>query len=315
MADGSVKEYRYPPRRKERADTPFGPDSVGALIEAYKISPEWVRLAPKTREVYAIYIGDLQRDPHAKVKSVTRRDLLAVRDAIAITRGPGAATGFVRAAAAVFGWAVDREWIEHAPTARLKVLPGGHLPAWTNEQAGIALQNLLEPLRRVVMLALHTGQRRGDLVRMTWADYDGTSIRLRQEKTGTPLVIPAHPDLKAELDSWRPKTTAVTILTNQVGKPWDAGRLSDMMARALARIDGMPPHLNVHGLRKLAATRLADAGCSTHEIAAVTGHRTLGMVALYTQSADQEKLASAAIHRLTPASNKPKRKLQTMSGK
>jgi integrase len=56
--------------------------------------------------------------------------------------------------------------------------------------------------------------------------------------------------------------------------------------------------LNVHGLRKLAATALAEAGCTPHEIAAVTGHKSLAMVELYTRSAAQERLALTAIGRL-----------------
>jgi integrase len=51
-------------------------------------------------------------------------------------------------------------------------------------------------------------------------------------------------------------------------------------------------------LRKLAATNLAEAGCSAHEIAAITGHRSLALVSLYTASADQERMATAAIVRL-----------------
>ncbi len=61
---------------------------------------------------------------------------------------------------------------------------------------------------------------------------------------------------------------------------------------------GLPKGLNVHGLRKAAARRLAEAGCSASEIAAITGHKSLSMVQLYTASADQEKLAEAAVARL-----------------
>jgi len=56
--------------------------------------------------------------------------------------------------------------------------------------------------------------------------------------------------------------------------------------------------LSAHGLRKAAARRLADAGCSAKQIAAVTGHRTLQEVAHYTADADQEKLARDAMERL-----------------
>ncbi|MDB5377607.1 MAG: hypothetical protein JWR00_2053 [Rubritepida sp.] len=57
----------------------------------------------------------------------------------------------------------------------------------------------------------------------------------------------------------------------------------------------------MHGLRKLAATRLAETGCSTSEIQSILGWKTLQMAELYTRSKDQEKLARAAIHRLETA--------------
>ena len=46
-----------------------------------------------------------------------------------------------------------------------------------------------------------------------------------------------------------------------------------------------------HGLRKAACTRLADAGCTAHEIAAISGHKTLKEVERYTKGADQARLA------------------------
>ena len=56
--------------------------------------------------------------------------------------------------------------------------------------------------------------------------------------------------------------------------------------------------LRTHGLRKAAARRLAEAGCSANEIASITGHVKLDEVARYTKAAEQEKLARAAIDRL-----------------
>jgi integrase len=75
----------------------------------------------------------------------------------------------------------------------------------------------------------------------------------------------------------------------------------------LVRI-GLSNDMNVHGLRKLAAAELANAGCSVHEIAAITGHQSLSMIQLYTKSADQERLASAAIVRLSEQDFKRARK-------
>ena len=141
---------------------------------------------------------------------------------------------------------------------------------------------------------------------MTWRAYDGRAIRLVQEKgrqttERPPIVIPAHPVLKAAPDGWRESRTGFHILTSRNGQPWTRNHLTHEM-RAGIRSLGMREGLNVHGLRKLAATALAEAGCSTHEIAAVTGHKSLAMVQLYTASAAQERMAEAAIIRLKTAS-------------
>jgi integrase len=70
------------------------------------------------------------------------------------------------------------------------------------------------------------------------------------------------------------------------------------MTAAWVRIS-LSNDMNVHGLRKLAAAELPDAGCGMHEIAATTGHQSISMVQLYPRSAGQERLATAAIARLS----------------
>jgi integrase len=62
---------------------------------------------------------------------------------------------------------------------------------------------------------------------------------------------------------------------------------------------------SIHGLRKNAAVALADAGCSTMEIAAITGHKTLTMVEHYSKKRDQQIHARSAIGKWEQ-SGKPK---------
>lgn len=296
LADGTVKTYRYP--RKSKPSAPrFEAETLGALILAYERSPEWLGKKPITQQHYRRHMRFLDGLCSVKVKDVRRRTILGMRDAIAITHGPGTANVFVRVASVLFSWGVDRGWCDFNPLARIRHIPGGHLRAWTTGQADFARSSLLPPLARVVVLARYTGQRRGDLIALRWSDYDGTTLRLKQQKGGAKLVVPVHSVLKAELDRWKQAATSTLILTDARGLPWRGEQLSHAMHDGLVRI-GLPGDLNVHGLRKLAATSLAEAGCSAHEIAAITGHRTLGMVQLYTQSADQEKLAVAAVVKL-----------------
>ena len=283
-----MREYHYPAWKPP--EKPVEGDTIRSLLSAYEASPEFAAKAAATRAQYQIYLRPWLKIADAPVASIRRRDILAARDAIAQTRGKGAATAFSRVSAVLFRWAVDREWIENNPAAGIRALAGGSLPAWTEAQISHALANLREDLRRVVVLGLHTGQRRGDLSAMTWAAYDGATIRLRQAKTGAALILPVHPELRAELEAWKAAREGVRILTTPRTGSWLRGEhLSHEMARDLKRI-GLPPGLNVHGLRKAAARRLAEAGCSVHEIAAITGHRSLSMVQHYTSSADQQRL-------------------------
>lgn len=299
LADGTTKEYRYGEWKPKRKPTRYAADSMDALLAAFRRSPEYASRAKKTQQQYAIYLRVWDQIGHVRAAEVTRRTIFTLRDSVAKGSGPGAANAFTRITGALFAWAVDRGWREYSPAARIRALPGGHLTAWTAEQADAATEALPAHLARVVTLARYTGQRRGDLCAMTWAAYDGSAIRLRQEKTKTDLVIPCHPALKTALDAWKAERgAAVTILTNGWGRPWNGSVLSAAMKRGLEAIE--MPGLNVHGLRKLAAASLADAGCTLHEIAAITGHRTLAMVELYTRSADQHRLASAAITKLQP---------------
>ena len=302
LADGSVKTYHYPAYKPRNRHTP---DSLDALIRAYRRSPAWAALAERTREHYSIYMRPLEEIGQIAVKAMGRREIVELRDALAIATGTGAANAFISTASVLFGWAVEQGWIAHSPVHRVKKLPGGHLPAWSNAQAEAALSSLPEHMRRVVILGLYTGQRRGDLASVEWAAYDGATLRIIQQKTGARIVLTVHPDLKAELDAWRPEDAAGPILINGRGKPWTANSLSVMMSRWL-RDKGLPPGLNVHGMRKLFAAGMADGGTTTHEIAANTGHKTLAMVQLYTATVDQQKLSQRAVGKLATWKNATK---------
>ncbi|HKF10270.1 MAG TPA: tyrosine-type recombinase/integrase [Xanthobacteraceae bacterium] len=87
-----------------------------------------------------------------------------------------------------------------------------------------------------------------------------------------------------------------TILVTAYSKPFSAKGFGNMVSTAI-RGAGLPARCKPHGLRKAAARRLAEAGCSASEIMAITGHKTLAEVARYTRAAEQERLARQAIKR------------------
>jgi enterobacteria phage integrase len=146
---------------------------------------------------------------------------------------------------------------------------------------------------------------------MSWADVkDGTIcvVPLKTKRTsGVKLWIPIHPALQEVLDA--ADADEGTILKTAFGQPFTSnGFGSGFMAVKIDKA-GLPKRCVTRGLRKAAARRLAEAGCTANEIAAITGHGTLQEVSRYTKAAEQRKLAQAAMRRLTPA--KPRSDSQT----
>ena len=166
---------------------------------------------------------------------------------------------------------------------------------WSDADIARFLAVASAPLRLALILALWTGQRQGDLLRLPWSAYDGATIRLRQSKTGRRVGIKAGEPLRLALaDAPR---RATTILTNSDGHSWteDGFRTSWGKACARAGVVGV----RFHDLRGSAVSRLAEAGCTEAEIAAITGHslRHVGtMLDRYLHRS--EKLAEAAILKL-----------------
>ena len=130
---------------------------------------------------------------------------------------------------------------------------------------------------------------------MTWPDVTGSTIRVVQQKTGHKLAIPIHQELLEVLAV--AERVHVTIVNTEYGKPYTVDGFSDWMRDAITAA-GLPLECQPHGLRKAAGRRLAEAGCTAHEIMAVLGHKTLAEAERYTRDADQSRLATGAIVRL-----------------
>ncbi len=193
--------------------------------------------------------------------------------------------------ARVCSWAFKRGLTDANPCERPGRLyrSGRKDSVWSDDDEARFLKLAPAHLHLALTLALWTGQRQGDLLRLTWAAYDGEKIRLRQRKTGARVAIPVGAPLKAALDSAKAARKAADekskvtvlisarpILTTESGTGWtESGfRASWRKACATAKVSGV----TFHDLRGTAVTRLAMAGCSEAEIASLTGHasRTSG---------------------------------------
>ena len=216
------------------------------------------------------------------------------------TKAPGAAVNFLVALRALMRHAVLVGLRAEDPTASVRgpKFRSEGFYTWTEED--IAAFEAKHPIggqaRLALALALFTGQRRGDVMRMGRQHVRDGLIHVRQSKTGKTLAIPLHPELRAVLEAT--PAEHLTFLTTHGGRPWHPDAFSHWFKRR-CREAGLPSRASVHGLRKAACRRLAEVGCSANIIASISGHATLREVSRYTAAADQVRLARQGIEALT----------------
>jgi integrase len=273
------------------------PGTFSRLAAHYFASPDFLRLRTRTQYVYRLVIERfLVEHGHRRVVEMRRDDVKKIMALKAAT--PGSANDLLKKIRTLIKFAIDTGWRADDPTLRIKTFPEHEFHTWTEDE--IAQYEKHWPIgsreRTAYALHLYTGQRRGDVARMAWTDVVGNAINVVQAKTGARLTIPLHPNLSAALRAWPRKH--VVMLTTAFNKPFTNAGYGNMMADAIAAA-GLPDRCVLHGLRKAAARRLAEAGCSEKEISAVTGHTTLKEVARYTRAADQKRLAAGAVAKLT----------------
>ncbi|MET0438282.1 MAG: tyrosine-type recombinase/integrase [Devosia sp.] len=294
------------PRKASARAPKIIPGSVDDVALRYYASAEFKTLAPITQATYRNEIDKFRREkdkngnPHGPkaIAMLDRRGVKALISEKAET--PGAANKRMRTLKLLIKVAIDEELRTDNPTIGirpLKVGDGEGFLVW--EEHHIEQFEHHWPVgskpRLALALLLFTAQRRSDVVRMGRQHIRDGMMAVRQQKTGAYLDIPIHDDLAPVLD-------AVTVdipafLLSEHNKPFQPTSFGNWFGDR-CRDAGLPKGFNAHGLRKAACRRLAESGCSTREIMAVSGHKTIEEVERYTRSADQRKLAMAAMARL-----------------
>lgn len=293
-----------------RADT-FG--TFGYLLTAYYSSPEFTKnISTDTRTFYRRYLDPL-KEKWGKIalEGLTSRVVREWRNKQADK--PGTANAALRSLRSMLKWAVKNEYLATNPAEKIDPIrtKSDGWEAWPEAALERFAGKATGPTRIAFMLALHTGQRRKDVLAMRWDAIAEGWISVKQSKTGKALEIPLHPDLKAELDEerkrqadraeerkkrGRPAAAGMTIVQREDGRPYTESGFASIWNRA--QHDCGCAHQPFHGLRKNATQALFEAGCTPQQVQAITGHETLEMVAHYGKKANQRRLAKQAMGRL-----------------
>jgi integrase len=304
LADGTTRKYWYAWRGGPRLrGEPGTPDFIAsyneavaqrmpspqgrlqALLDGYQASGEFRGLRDRTRVDYVRQIEIIELEfGDFPIKALAARETRGVfmewRDRLAlksIRQADYAWTVLAR----VLSWAKNRGKITANPCEKGGRLYNGTRVdfVWALDDEEAFLRSAPAHLHLPLLLALWTGQRQGDLLRLTWSAYDGTHIHLRQSKSvrrgarrTVHVKVPVGAPLKAALDGAAKHRPSPIILLTSEGRPWtqDGFRASWRKASIKAGIT----EVTFNDLRGTAVTRLALVGCTEAEIASITGHST-----------------------------------------
>ncbi|MGE8129076.1 tyrosine-type recombinase/integrase [Methylobacterium sp. NPDC080182] len=277
------------------------PGTMDRLVADYYESPEFKALKAPTKRAYRLAIDRLiriEKIGHRKVRDMSRANVKLIMAKRADR--PSAANDALKKLRILIRCAIDLGYRKDDPTLHIKKLQEGEHHTWSEEEieAFEAHWPIGSQQRTAFALLIYTGQRVSDVARMSWADVslDGHRIRVTQDKTGTKLDLRLHEDLLAILAAW-PRGPA-SILYTAHGNAFSTKGLGNKMADAIGAA-GLPDECVTHGLRKAAARRLAEALCTPHEIASITGHRSLAEVERYTRAASNRTLNDSANSKLS----------------
>jgi integrase len=263
------------------------------LVRGYTLSAEFEgALAPSTKTEYRRILSKAESEfgdmPVAALDDPrVRRDFMDWRDKVARTSGEREADNRISIISAMLTWAVERGHITANYLRGFKRLY--HVDRseiiWLAEHVAAFMAVAPIEMQRAMILALHTGQRQGDLLRLPWSAYNGSTITLRQGKArrgrspAPPVLIPCTTALRRMLDAM--ERTSPLILTTKTGQSFKKryfGRLWDETATAaglesisLPALD-QPVRLHFHDLRGTTVTLLSESGSNPQQIATITGH-------------------------------------------
>ena len=267
------------------------------LIERYRETDAWRSLSPATRYKREQILRQVRKTAgDAEIGEITPATIREGRERRAQT--PGQATHFLYTMRGLFRWALDAQMVNMDATVGIQNPPrkrgSGYRP-WTEEDVDAYEKRWPIGTRQRVWLdvLLYTGLRRGDAVRLGRQHVREGTATIKTEKTGTIVMIPILPVLAKTLDVG--PCGDLTFICGARGHPMPKQSFSNDFKIA-CRAAGVPG--SAHGVRKIAATRAANAGATVAQLEAIFGWTGGRMASLYTRAADRRHLAREAMHKL-----------------
>lgn len=273
-------------------DTPTPKGGTFAwAVDVYQASPQWSKLAKSTQKSRASII-------RRYVKAQGDRPLVEIRaedmEAALYSVGGFAAVNELKALKPIFAHAHKLRIIATDPTRGLKMErpeTEGFRTADADEIEAFQKRWPVGTVERLVFdFALYTGAARVDLVQLGRRNISGGVLTYRRQKSKVEAQVPVTAELRAVMA--HTADIAPAFILNRKGKPYTAESIGNLFRKAAVSA-GM--YARLHGLRKAFCVYWAEKGATTHQIAAMAGHMTLGEVERYTRAADRLKMVKLLV--------------------
>lgn len=233
----------------------------------------------------ARFFGDVAL---ADVKPAVVQRFVDARLASKTPSGGRPSAGTVNRELAVISAAISeaklRGYIEDRPSELVKFLKGPEraVRAITPDEEKALLGASAPDLRGIILVALNTGMRRSELLRLPWADVDLDRRQVTVEfgKAGAVRYVPIN-DLAFQVFRETPKQ--ITGRTEKVFGRWTDSALQSSFDRAKRRA-GIA--VTFHQFRHTFATRLIEAGVHIRVVQQLLGHHSLDVTERYLHVAD-----------------------------
>lgn len=154
----------------------------------------------------------------------------------------------------------------------------------------------VDHLRPLVLLALNTGMRRGEIFNLRWADVHlkgkQLTVRGEQAKSGNTRYLPLNNEAFATLVAWRNQTTGDGLV---FPSPTTGERLIHIKRSWAGLLKRAQIHdFRFHDLRHTFASRLVMAGVDLNTVRELLGHSSIDMTLRYAHLAPEHKADAVA---------------------
>lgn len=257
----------------------------------YRQTNAWTDMSMATRRQREnIMRGVISTGGSTPLSNITGKTIKAGID----RRKGHASRHFLDTMKGLFKWAADAEHVKTDPTSGKAVAKPKTkgFPVWEEDEIIKFEKHWPRGTRERVMFDIYcyTGLRRGDAAALGKQHIKNGVISIDTEKTGTRVTIPVLDMLQKTLDAG--PTGDLTFIATKQGNGMTKESVGNAF-RDACRAAGIKK--SAHGLRKAAATRAANNGATEAQLEAIFGWEGGKMAALYTRTANRQKLASGGM--------------------